>query len=1085
MATLGPYPKLLNTRAYVLGRLESRPGSARVNSSALDQLTVHSLRRLNDPVPGAAATYARIVGSGTKVYSGQTSFTARGTGYSGNPLSLTPFRPPQSPEAWMYIGDSSKMSKVDVSGTLYQQGIAPPLTAPSVALGVPLTTIIDKMESVGSWAAHADASAFSASTNDRTNTTITVIKYDTDTTGWASVQPASMIGIRPGALLTTGANIETVDVQAVYRTSAATTIGSIAYDTGSTGTCTIQPASITGSLYEPQYDEASVPGSSPLPTRSSERTVSPLALTPGTLVTLGGTAETVRVISVTANADGTASFKCSTVNTHSAGDAITILPTFRAYFTNTHAAAEALTAGSFTFTNDGTGDGFGFIQINASYDLTQIGSSRPTQDDDEIHLSVKFANLSTLVQGNFAFDIDINTTGVYDPVNDFSHNDYNYWYRQNDLTPGLTGQVTILNNRVKSVQNTQIDNFGSEAFFGIPTPQGRTNPFVVPIRQAVGQTSAQSETGNAQWTELHVRVGDLQRLGADTSRNLANVKAIRCTVQTNASTTVHLSALTIEGSYGPDVGDIGSDYYYRYRGRSKSTGAKSNCGPPTRYGVRPHRQAVIVSPTQHPDPQVDVLDIFRFGGSLTQWIYVGSTDNGATPTPFTDTYADSDIANAEVLEFNDYQPFPTIDVPHTGTCSVVGTHVTRTAGDTFNTAWAPGSIININGIDCILYSQPSSTSVLEIQQGLGTLTGVTWYTKQPTILGNPLPCTWGPFQGSEFACGDDYQPGVLYWTNGNDFDSTTDQNQLEVTSPSEPLMNGCMYDSRCYVFSSERLFAIYANPQGPNAYYAQEVPNGKGLYSRWAICSGPLIWFLGRDGIYETAGGSPRSITAQDLSLLFPHDNIEGVAVTLGSATFYPPDMTNTAALRLSYADSHVKFDYIDTQDNRRTIVYNTLLGVWSVDSYSYGAVTHYAEEGDGVHSGLIGSADGFVYHEEGTQDNGVNFSTEMRMPYIGDIGSYVHGRDGYVPVLSNAACSLVINADGTDYTHNVPSTVGVYGKQYTVLQAFKGKSLEFALTSTAPFTLFVRDCAFRLKNWADDAYSRVNPFENLRRLTS
>src|SRR5512146_1053561 len=388
MATQAPYPKLLNTRAYVIDRLESRPGSARVNAAALDQLTVHSIRRLNDPVPGAAATYARVVGAGTKVYSGQTAFTSRGTGYSGNPLSLTPFRPPQSPEAWMYVGDSNKMSKVDVSGTLYQQGIAPPLAAPSVALGVPLTTIIEKFESVGSWAAHADASGLTASATDRVNTTITVIKFDTGTTGWASVEPASMNGIRPGALLTTGGTVETVAVQAVFRTSAATTIGSIAYDSGTSGSCTIQPASISGSLYEPQYDEASVPGASPLPVRSSERTVSPLALTPGTLVTLGGLSETVRVISVTSNADGTASFKCSTTNTHAAGDSITILPTFRAYFVNNHAATEALTAGSFTFTNSGAGDGWGFVQINAGYDLTQIGSSRPTQADDEIHLSV-------------------------------------------------------------------------------------------------------------------------------------------------------------------------------------------------------------------------------------------------------------------------------------------------------------------------------------------------------------------------------------------------------------------------------------------------------------------------------------------------------------------------------------------------------------------------------------------------------------------------------------------------------------------------------------------------------------------------
>lgn len=1085
MATPGPYPKLANMRSYVIDEITSRPGTARVNSVALDQTNVHSIRRLNDPLPGAAQSYARVIGAGTKLYVGQTSFTAEGTGYSGNPLALVPFRPPQSPEAWMYVGDSTQMSKVDATGTLFSQGIAPPVSAPNIALGAPLTTIIEKFESIGSWAAHADASALSASATDRVNTTISNIVFDQGTTGWASVSPASMNGIRPGALLTTGATTETVDVQSVFRTVAATTIAAIAYDAGATGMCTIQPSSVTGSLYEPQYDETSVPGASPLPVRSSERVVSPLALTPGTLVTLGGTTETVQVISVTSNADGTASFRCSTANTHAAGDSITILRTFRAYFVNNHAAGSPLTAGSFTFTNSGAGNGYGFVQINAAYDLTQIASSRPTQEDDELHISVMVDNLSLLTQGDVNFDIDSATTNVYNPTQDFTRNMEVYFYRANDLTPGVSQQLTILNNRVKSVQNNQIDTYGSEAFFGLPGPGLQANVFTVPIRKAVGQTSVQTETGDSQWTELHFRVGDLQRLGADTSRNLSNVKAIRCSIQSTGSVSVRLSALTIEGSYGPDVGDIGSDYYYRYRGRSKSTGAKSNCGPPTRFGLRPHRQSVTISPAHHPDPQVDTLDIFRYGGSITSWIYVGSTDNGATPAPFVDNYADADIANAEVLSLTDYQPFPTIDVPHTGTVNTVGTHVTWASGDQFNTAWAPGSIININGIDCILYSSPSSATVLELQQGVGALTGAAYYTKQPTILANPLPCCWGPFNGSEFACGDNYQPGVLYWTNGNDFDSTSDQNQLEITSPSEALMNGCMYDSRNYVFSSDRMFAIYANPQGPNAYYAQEIPNGKGMYSRWGLCTGPLIWFLGRDGIYQTAGGSPQSITDQDLSLLFPHDNIPGVNVTLGSNTFYAPDMTQTSALRLSYADSHVKFDYIDLSGDRRTMIYSTIQGVWSVDSYSYGAVTHYAEEGNGVHSGLIGGNDGFVYHEEGTTDNGADFSSEIRMPYIGDIGSYAHGRDGYVPVLSNAPCSLVVNADGTDFTHTVPSTSGVYAKQYTVLQAFKGKALEFALISTQPFTLFVRDCFFRIKNWSDDNYSKANPFANLRRLTS
>jgi len=1084
MATQAAYPKLANMRSYVLGRLESRPGSAKVNAVALDQTNVHTLKRLNDPVPGAALTYTRLVGAGTKLYSGQTAFVAQDTGYSGNPLSIVPFRPPQSPEAWAYVADSSKMRKIDVSGTNYAMGIAPPLAAPAIALGTPLTTIIEKFEATGSWVNYVDMGAITSSATSRVNTSITQILFDSGATGWASVQPASMDGIRPGALLTTNGTAETVAVQSVFRTAAATTIGSIAYDSGVSGLCTINPTAVTGSLYEPQYDETAGQPTSPLPLRSGAATTSPLALVPGSLVLLGGT-EAVRVLSVTSNQDGTASFRCSTTGTFASTNTIAILPTFRAYFVNNHAAAATLKAGSFAGTTSGAGSGYGYFQINAAYDLTQISSSRPTQPDDEIHISLKVSDLAHLVEGSIAFDVDSATTGVYSATDDFTRNFYTHVFRANDLVPALQQQITTLNARQQAIQRAQIDQFGSKAFFGLPSPESATNVSLQPVRDLVGQSSVQTSTGKTQWTELHFKVSDLQRVGADTSRNLSNVAAIRISFQTDDVVDVQCSALTIEGGYGPDVGDIGSDYYYRVRGRSKSTGALSNPGPPTRFGLRSHRQQIIVSPVQHPDAQVDVLDIFRFGGAITSWKYIGSTNNAATPAPLNDDYADSDIVNAQNLDFDNFQPFPTIDVPHSGTCDVVGTHVKRTAGDNFNTSWAPGSIININGIDCLMYAQPSSTTVLSVNNGLGSLFGAAWYTKQPTLLANPLPAMWGPMNGFLFACGDSYQPGVLYETKGNNPDSAPDVNQQEITSPSEPLMNGCMYDGRAFVFSSDRMFAIYMDTSQPNPFTINEVPNGKGLYSTWGICSGPRIWFLGRDGIYETSGGEPVSITAKDLYLLFPHDNIAGVPVTLGSATFLPPDMTQLAALRLSYADSHVKFDYIDTNGDHATIVYNTLLGVWGVDSYAYGAVTHYAEEGNGVHSGLIGGTDGFVYHEEGTQDDGTDFASEIRMPYIGDMGTFVHGRDGYVPVLSNAACSLVVNADGTDYTHTVASTAGVYGKQYTVLQPFKGKALEFALTSTKPFTLFVRDCFFRMKSWAGDAYKPVNPFENLNRLTS
>jgi hypothetical protein len=197
-----------------------------------------------------------------------------------------------------------------------------------------------------------------------------------------------------------------------------------------------------------------------------------------------------------------------------------------------------------------------------------------------------------------------------------------------------------------------------------------------------------------------------------------------------------------------------------------------------------------------------------------------------------------------------YQPWPVLGRPISGTtASVVGPYVVDN-GTNFLTTWAKGTPIKINGVDTTI-RRVISTSVIEVEDSMGTQTTVSWEIPEPLITGQALPTLW-EWNNRGFACGDLNNPGILYWTNGNSLDGTQDTFYLEVTSPSEPLMNGCSYNGKNYVWSSERMFEI--EDIGGNQFRSLEIPGGKGLFSRWGLCVGERIWFLSRDGIYQTVG---------------------------------------------------------------------------------------------------------------------------------------------------------------------------------------------------------------------------------------
>lgn len=443
-----------------------------------------------------------------------------------------------------------------------------------------------------------------------------------------------------------------------------------------------------------------------------------------------------------------------------------------------------------------------------------------------------------------------------------------------------------------------------------------------------------------------------------------------------------------------NIGGLGptGDYRWRYRYRSTQTGEKSNPSP-IPVSVFTATGGVSVTVIASTDPHVDTIDIFRQGEDLLDYVKAGEISNTGTLV-FNDHLDDIDLQTAEILEVDNDQPFTTVGLPMIGTVTVatdvpeVGLFtITRVTGKLFitdnkNLKMAPGTIISVDNIDYVLYSPPSDDSTVIVRGNyIGGAGTVPYQIQEPTLLHKSLPFVWGPFENCLLACGDIYRPGNLYWTNPNNPDGASSANNQEVTSPSEPLMNGFILGERAFVFSSERLYSVHTAFDDKSQWTILGTPCQKGLYTNWAFCcegtkQGARCWFLAKDGIYETQGGEAKCITDVDLFPLFPNEGNEGVAAN----GYLPPDMSQRTYLRLSYDKGKVYFNYKDTSGTPKCLVYDPLVEGWFPDDYQTDSQVflHYSDEArEGLR--LLGCGSGKVMLSFGHGDNGQPIGCQIR----------------------------------------------------------------------------------------------------------
>lgn len=448
-----------------------------------------------------------------------------------------------------------------------------------------------------------------------------------------------------------------------------------------------------------------------------------------------------------------------------------------------------------------------------------------------------------------------------------------------------------------------------------------------------------------------------------------NITSFSASVTTTATTTLDVGSCWVGGGSNPDIGTSGAPYMYVVKPRSSLTGAQGNPSAFMRYGVYPRRQSVTLSlPSASYDSQIDTWDIYRYGGTLTTYLYLGS--QSTTSSTFVDNLFDTDIEANQGLVEDDFEPWPSIGLPvaAAGTSvQVTGTWCTLTASSypPQITQWLPGTLLNIGGNVFTLRSRPFGTGPysFEVQECIGHYFGAVMSVTEPLIAREILPYVWGPdAQGVVFGAGDPLRPGTIQFAKANEPDQVSDQNTIELSSPSEPQLGGEVMDGISYCASTLRWWALYPSLPGSQTetttgsvisitvstspYNPQEIPVGEPLASPYGHCTdGEKIYFWGKTGIFWHSGGPAQSLTQEDLYTIFPHDGENGKNLPAGGATFFAPDYSRAATFRLAWVKPFLYADYQDSTGNPRTLVWDSRTGGWSQDSYANSVSLHYAVE--------------------------------------------------------------------------------------------------------------------------------------------
>lgn len=937
MLASNEYSFLQNVRAYLMDRWIGR--ATQSSPAVTVGFPPHTVRRLNDSTPaGPGSGYALITGAAGSMYVNATQVAH---GFSGNPVSLNPFRPNASVQPWMYVGDSAAAVTLDASGFVcpgsikirsdgltYKRGIAEPQVAPVVSTTGTSTTGTDSLP---------------ATTIPWTNVSGANPSYNYGHTsggdGTSPVIIATPVGSQTLKLVVTG----------------SATVNGASHSPGDTGpTGATFPANFTGSgpkIVLGAFTDGSgnvLTGTSPVP----------LLANVGAGITLQVPASAVQFqigIDSSANTFSANSGSFSvvwTLVTSAIATKVSTLGNVTAYYWGDSPHSGPVAEYIWRNPNDsGTGlprtigDAAGSVSNNSwQFHSSPADGTVPVQWDS-------LDSSGTVIGSNVLFSPSLETQGYQDfnvaIVGSLfipAAGTYSFTFVNKDqIMVGVGGGATVSGGYVLGPFGQTVSVVNSLPLVYVSTPSGGGGAVTQTISITFpGSGSYQIEIGWDYW--FHTGRGMTMTV------NSAVIPPLPQGVRTNVS--------------------------YACKYRSSITGAPSNPGPASTPQLTPVLNNTV-SCVFSPDPQVDKVDYYRQDSGLANYTYVATGPNTNPPTAITDTLSDLAAAANPIMQTDDFEPFPSIDLPRAGVVNVTGGVITWVSGDQFNIRWLAGTVILIGSPTQLAYSfiaRPTSTTTVAIP-GVPDGTNLVYNIAEPILAAQPLPSLWGPTDNTAymFACYDFLRPGTLYYTKGNNPDSAPDTNQIEVTSPSEPLMNGVIVNGIGMVFSTERAWLIYptfttalatvSGVQGQAFNLIESVTN-RGLYIRTAICTeaGKNVFFRAKDGIYVSPGGAgSESLTDAQIFNLFPHEGVVPQPIVIGGYTISPPDDTRPNAQTLAFSDGYLYYDYQDVSGTPRTLVYDVAAKGWSTDAYGAVVTVHALEEGQQVNGTLVGCVDNTV----------------------------------------------------------------------------------------------------------------------------
>jgi len=239
------------------------------------------------------------------------------------------------------------------------------------------------------------------------------------------------------------------------------------------------------------------------------------------------------------------------------------------------------------------------------------------------------------------------------------------------------------------------------------------------------------------------------------------------------------------------------------------------------------------------------------------------------------------------------------------------------------------------------------------------------------VLNRPLPYVWGPaFNPSRLlACGDWDRPDAVYFSNPGNADQWGVGQWVDVSSPTDPMQNGCVFNTRVFAFSKEKMYELIPSLIGGTTITPFQTPCSRGLISPWGLIStARMIYFVAKDGIYSTTGGEETSLVENDIKPLFPTlDNPLGRSVE----GYDPVNMERIEDIRLRFHNDELWFIYRGTNEGQlNTLVYDQNKKRWRAAKYPVNITTVYSEEAGPASSLLLGDSSGSLYStQSGTGD--------------------------------------------------------------------------------------------------------------------